>query len=227
MSEIEGTAVIVDNRADEAIRFVIEQTHICLPNNWRLIWFHGSRTITEQVVSRLSAAAQARLRLIRLPHVKFTIADYNRLCLSVAFWESIPTENILVFQRDGCPLHLSPHKITDFLEYDYVGAPWCHRNEQDPLAYRVGNGGFSFRKRSAMIKALNSPDHPHEDRPEDLYFSYICRDLLHIAPFEVGCAFSVEEDHGYVIPFGFHKYRHVVTEVTRGTPEIWYLQQTF
>jgi len=36
------------------------------------------------------------------------------------------------------------------MEYEYVGAPW----QQGPWFGRVGNGGFSFRKRSAMLRCI-------------------------------------------------------------------------
>ena len=108
-------AVIVDDRADEAMRFVLEQTARCLSPTWTLYWFHTRRNRTEQVVSQLPDETRARLVLRRLPHTCLNVKRYNALCLSTWFWEQIPQEDVFVFQRDGCPSVLSPHTLEEFV----------------------------------------------------------------------------------------------------------------
>jgi hypothetical protein len=60
------------------------------------------------------------------------LCRYSELLCSVEFWEAIPTENILIFQEDSMICSKSQRSLLDFLEYDYIGAPW-------PTG-RVGNG---------------------------------------------------------------------------------------
>ena len=62
----------------------------------------------------------------------------------------IKTEMFLIFQTDT--LILNKEKIYDFMNYDYVGAPF-NRNfnwrRNYPLTdfYDVGNGGLSLRRK--------------------------------------------------------------------------------
>jgi Protein of unknown function (DUF5672) len=223
-----GLAVIVDNRADEAMRFVIQQTHQCLPDSWSILWIHGSHTPISHVLDQLTPAAQQRIQCQRMEQRIFTVQDYNRLCLNMDFWRQMTEEWILIFQRDGCPLHMSPHSIEDFqrLNYDYIGAPWVWgRAPEDPFYNQVGNGGFSLRKRSAMLYALEQRPVHADSTPEDTYFGVHCKDLLDVAPMEWARAFSVEDENGYLVPFGFHKYR--APQVSRGSPEATYLFHTY
>jgi hypothetical protein len=54
-----------------------------------------------------------------------TIPDYNNLFINnYDFYDYIPTEIFLVFQTDTMINTQYKHLINDFLEYDYVGAPW-------------------------------------------------------------------------------------------------------
>ena len=58
------------------------------------------------------------------------------LLTSVWFYEQInaTANKILIFQTDSC---LLKEGIDKFIDYDYIGAPWAHYNNE------VGNGGFS------------------------------------------------------------------------------------
>lgn len=62
-----------------------------------------------------------------LLHVLDRIYDKNQISLlltSAQFWLRIPGEKILFFQLDSIMCSNSPHKITDYLQYYYIGAPW-------------------------------------------------------------------------------------------------------
>lgn len=104
----------------------------------------------------------------------FVTSGYNRLVCSPEFWEAVPHEHVLMFQTDswmftGAGLEAG----APLLAYDFVGAPWaqrciacralilpgvacCGRTSDDALVHAlapqlVGNGGFSLRRRAAMI----------------------------------------------------------------------------
>lgn len=114
--------------------------------------------------------------------------------------------HILVFQWDG--YLANPNNWTDeFLEYDYIGAPWYWEKER-----QVGNGGFSLRS----IKLLNALSELHRiipfnfSNPEDVTICRDYRELLEtkydikFAPIEVAKRFSFETGVADVDPFGFH-----------------------
>ena len=110
------------------------------------------------------------------------IRGYNKLLKSKNFWNKIKEENILIFQEDS---RLLREGIEDFYEYDYIGAVW------DFYPF-VGNGGLSFRHKSAMLKVLEVCN-PENDINEDVYFAWGCNVLkLNLAPVHVANKFSCE-----------------------------------
>lgn len=110
------------------------------------------------------------------------IRDYNKLLTSRSFWESIEEENILIIQHDSGLLRPG---IEEFYEWDYIGAAWNF----EPY---VGNGGLSFRHKSAMLKIIdNVPYNGYTN--EDMYFGAGCKLLgLKLAPIEEANKFSCE-----------------------------------
>ncbi|CAF1409748.1 unnamed protein product [Adineta steineri] len=77
----------------------------------------------------------------------------NTLLTDEKFWKQISGEKILLFQIDSIMCSNSPHKITDYLQYDFIGAPWN----------LVGNGGFSLRSRSKILALIQYDSFPPED----------------------------------------------------------------
>ena len=73
--------------------------------------------------------------------------------------------------------------INDFLQYDYVGAPWINK--------LVGNGGLSLRKKSKMIEITEKVNSQFTDN-EDNYFCYQQIVQLNRPLFEEAQRFSVE-----------------------------------
>lgn len=73
-----------------------------------------------------------------------SVEEYNKLLTSRFFWDQFYTENILIIQHDSALLRTG---IEEFYKWDYVGAPWTFQQHG-------GNGGLSFRKKSAMIECI-------------------------------------------------------------------------
>lgn len=113
-----------------------------------------------------------------------SIDEYNNLLTSVEFWNRFEEENILIIQHDSALLKKG---IEEFYEWDYVGAPWKFQQHG-------GNGGLSFRKKSAMIECVNRV--PYINTPnnnEDIYFSNALTILnKKLAPREICEKFSCE-----------------------------------
>ena len=126
--------------------------------------------------------------------------DYNELMTSRRFWESIAEENILVIQHDSALLR---HGIEKFYEWDYIGAAWNF----EPY---VGNGGLSFRHKSAMLKIIDNL--PYKGDPdEDIYFANGCKLLvLKLAPVEEANKFSCETQF-HLGTLGYHAIEYYLT----------------
>ena len=148
---------------------------------------------------------------------------YSALLLRESFWQQFESETVLLVQTDS--LLLKPFEWKPFEGVDYVGAPW---NEEGGVSInwpdgikvqrtlnacqnlgknRVGNGGFSYRRVSAMIDALRK--YPPKDYrqigryslPEDLFFS---RYVERVATYDVARKFATETDWNPEA-YGMHK----------------------
>jgi hypothetical protein len=117
------------------------------------------------------------------PSIK-NIQDYNSLLTSLEFWHFLPFDKVLIFQHDSALLR---NGIEDFLGWDYVGAPW-------KFQHHGGNGGLSWRSKSAMIECImHLPWNPRLQN-EDVYFSNLLKNMpqFKLAPREVCEKFSCE-----------------------------------
>lgn len=156
------------------------------------------------------------------------IDDYNQYIL-YDLKEHIDTEYILIVQDHGFIINVDAWS-NEFLEYDYIGAPWPFREHAYVTPFgkhiRVGNGGFSLRSQKVLrIPSEHQIPFYVSDAP-DFYNMFGCRNTnedgnicvhnRHIfenygckfAPLEVAKYFSYEspvpENQG-IIPFGFHR----------------------
>ena len=139
------TAIIIEPRKHKALPFVVKNVIDNLSNDWNVIIFHGNMNIN--YVNNIVKTSN-RIKLHNLNVDNFTRNEYSRLLMTKSFYDNIPTETFLIFQSDSMIFSKNKHYIYRFLQYDYVGAPWPHLNNQ------IGNGGFSLRKKSKMIEIL-------------------------------------------------------------------------
>jgi hypothetical protein len=125
--------------------------------------------------------------------------DYSKFCIKALF-SYIKTDFLLIVQWDGYVLR-SDAWLPEFLEYDYIGAPWNFYTEK-----QVGNGGFSLRSKRLMqfMSIQEGKAHPEDD--------FICRSTItdtletngfKIAPLEIAKKFA-SESYPYEGQFGWH-----------------------
>jgi tetratricopeptide (TPR) repeat protein len=160
-------AVIVEGRKHPMFWYVVRNVMHFLGQEWRLqvfcvednkSWLHEQLDMAKGI------------RWTVLPTASMVSAvSYSKLLLSQArFWEQLPEEceNVLLFQTDSVLLRPG---IEAFMEFDYVGAPWSdNQRSLQGLAPRGGNGGLSFRHRSAAILALSAYGRSFEEAADNL-----------------------------------------------------------
>lgn len=82
---------------------------------------------------------------------------YNTLCLSKHFYESwTDYSHMMIIQSDA---YIFRDEIKSYIQFDYIGAPWIKspiRIDTPINTYPVGNGGFSLRNISSVIKIFSS-----------------------------------------------------------------------
>ncbi|KAM0436715.1 hypothetical protein ACHAPT_002426 [Fusarium lateritium] len=91
----------------------------------------------------------------------------SRFFTSLWLYEEVlrPAEWLLVFQTDSIICANSKYDLDDYLEYDWVGAPW------NPNSTWGGNGGLSIRRVSRLIQLLQNQERPHNAEPEDVWLT--------------------------------------------------------
>jgi hypothetical protein len=173
--------------------------------------FSESKLITSENIE------DSTVEIYKIPNLDYE--GYNKFIV-YELYKYIDTEYCLIVQDDGYVIN--PDKwMPNFLDYDYIGAPWALPNDdfscKDPFGnlIRVGNGGFSLRSR----KLLSLPTKLNLEWKsyfgyynEDGFFTCHNRHLFEAegcvyAPLDVSKYFSHEaeipEIQG-IIPFGFH-----------------------
>lgn len=116
----------------------------------------------------------------------------------------INTDYVLIIQYDG--FILNPKAWTnDFLEYDYIGAPWWYNDDCN-----FGNGGFSLRSKK-LLNLLQKDKHiQYTEHAEDhticrIYGDYLREKGIKFAPEELAKKFSIEgtnEPWKYPVKYG-------------------------
>jgi glycosyltransferase involved in cell wall biosynthesis len=144
--------------------------------------------------------------------------DYSHFML-YSLKDYINSDFVLIVHNNAYVIH--PEKWTsEFLNYDYIGAPWpknIHRINGGPVV-RVGNGGFSLRSKK-MLTILSDLNLPFTDKGTGFFHEdgvicvYYRKELeqagIQFAPVELAAQFSHELDcpESVLKPFGFHDYK--------------------
>jgi hypothetical protein len=201
------TAIIIEPRRHAALQFVLDNFLTNLSDEWNIVVCHGTENIQylTDIVNTLHMYKN-RITLVNLHVSNLTLADYNLLLTSNAFYDYIPTEMFLIFQTDTMIFPRYKHLINNFLSYDYVGAPWkfplgVDRKIVGNNTGRIGNGGLSLRRKSKMLQILEN--FPYKGAPEDVYFGTVT-DTLRMPSIEEAKSFSIEMMF-HPATFGCHK----------------------
>lgn len=202
-------SVIIENRQLPGMEYTMRKLVHLLGDTWSHYYFCTDNNY--QQVLEMCNNIHANINVIKLPGVdQITHNIYNNICLDREFWNLVDAEKILIHQSDSEILHGG---IERFLKFDYVGAPWP--TGQNDNRKGVGNGGFSLRTKSVMLKCLetippadlelnsstvsfmNGLKHlkiPLDLPPEDVYYSKAMLDLSigKIPPPEIAIDFASE-----------------------------------
>lgn len=155
-------AVLVETRDAFFLPLVIKNFCLTLGDDWNFHFFINERV--EQFLSK--ELPDFKYRLTRLRENKIRPEQYSFLLRQRSFWENIREETILIFQGDCLLLHSIPLWVEQF---DMIGAP-CGLIHDDRCTF---NGGFSLRKRTAMLEVALTDEKQNETeaRPEDVFFT--------------------------------------------------------
>ena len=195
-------SVIVEPRKHEFLIPIIKDTLKKIPQNTKIQIFHGTNNLDFIKKNLEKEINSGRIILTNLNKENIDRQYYSDLFTSKEFWDQIDGEHILIFQTDSCLCSNSKHPIEYYLEYGYVGGPLKPSDDDDAIVYQ--NGGFSLRRKSAMLKAIETKKPNENTWPCDKWYSSKKKDIVKPAPYNVAKEFAVERvltDR----PYGVHK----------------------
>jgi len=166
------TVVLIEPRKHKALDFLIHNILENLDERWNLLIFHGTKNkeYLDKILVGLTEGQQKRISCRDLRVNNLDYLEYQQLCTSIDFYKDLPTEVCLFMETDSMIIPKNKNNIYNFLEYDYVGAPWSGGADKPWSSEAVGNSGLSLRRRSAMIVMLQK--NPYENKgPQDVHFA--------------------------------------------------------
>lgn len=194
--------VLIEFRWFPHLEFLVRNMVIKL-HHWNHTIVCGNKNF--QDIKTMCKSICPDIRIIRMDIDNLVPSTYSELLTTKPFWEQFHGEKLLIYQEDSFLFH---ERIEPFLDYDYVGAPWPKGQHDNKLC--VGNGGFSLRTKTVMIKVIenvkmeslelgkNTIEYMKNTNsfvvPEDVYFTKAMIDfkLGWVAPWEIARKFSQE-----------------------------------
>lgn len=175
------------------------------------------------------ASADSKIQIVPIPKIDFE--GYSKFILQELV-RYIDTDYCLIIQADGFVLNPS-RWMSEFLEYDYIGAPWpetlklnvpphlkylIHESQLtiDVRANLVGNGGFSLRSKRLLAETvkINFDELRYLLKSEDLIICHYFYEKMKSAGMrfprpELAAKFSIESPTAAYgqnpkTSFGFH-----------------------
>jgi hypothetical protein len=177
----ENEAILIEFRILPHIEFILKNAIVKLGDSFSHTIVCGN--VNYLMMKGICDDISPNIKIINLDKNKININDYNNLFYDLSFWELFQGNKLLFYQEDTV---IFKNNIQDFLQYDYVGAPWSLEIKH-PKFPCVGNGGFSLRNRIVMMDIVREKREIDEvsstinkkhksgmtmdNIPEDLFFS--------------------------------------------------------
>lgn len=199
--ESDRFVVMVEPREHPHLEYVLRNVMHFLGPAWGLQLFVGrkNKAFVKDIVKDWNKVHVAEIGTDNL-----TAAEYNQLKKTPGFWELIKGEHVLWIEPDCLLCH---GEVDPFLEYDYVGAPWDDWMTVSGHV-RIGNGGLSLRRKSAMIEIGRTCNRDASVfQQEDVFYSvnmHLQPERYRLPALEVAQRFAVETIY-HPNPLGLHK----------------------
>lgn len=209
-------AVLIEFCEFPHLEFLIRNAIFKLGSNWSHTIICGN--LNYEFMIEMCEKISPNINIIKVNMDNMFPHQYSKFLTSQSFWNMFYGEKILIYQEDTIIFNKN---IEDFLHWDYIGAPFpSYQNDTPNL---VGNGGFSLRTKSVMIKILNTikvknttfnsstVDYMEKNNlkfpPEDIYYSKNAQELHigDVADYDTASLFSRQHIYN-PDSFGGHKF---------------------
>ncbi|KAI1426203.1 hypothetical protein F5Y12DRAFT_794715 [Xylaria sp. FL1777] len=168
---VSKVALLIENRALPNLAPLLLHFIAVVPPDWRFRFMGSPESVASLNVSHAvrSQVESGKLDLTLIPTNMSTSGGemISRFLTNLWVYEALlrPAEWLLVFQTDSILCANSRQNLNDFLDYDWVGAPW------NPGSRFGGNGGLSLRRVSAIIEVLRDQVRVDGSEPEDVWLT--------------------------------------------------------
>ena len=176
---------------------------------------------------KLLSSSKPKIKFSEIEYIHIPEMNLDGYCKLIIedLYKYFDTTHCLIIQDDGFIVN-SDQWNNDFLNFDYIGAPWTKTVSPkknlniELLNNRVGNGGFSLRSKkfASVCKDLNffNLKDKFSINNEDIIichylYDYMIKKDIKFAPIKLASNFSMEDEktnnqYGYDINkvFGFH-----------------------
>ncbi|KAJ2905199.1 hypothetical protein MKZ38_006105 [Zalerion maritima] len=164
-------ALLIENRVNPILAPLMLHFMAVIPPDWRFRFMGSQESVAflnESMAIRQQVSA-GKLDLTYIPSNMTTGSqeEISRFLTTLWLYEVVlqPAEWLLLFQTDSVLCANTDKSLNDFLEYDWVGAPW------NPNGRFGGNGGLSLRRVSAIIEILRNQERIDGSEPEDVWLT--------------------------------------------------------
>jgi hypothetical protein len=209
-------SVLVEFREYPHVEFIIRNTILKLGTKWSHTVICGKKNF--DMMYKICKTINPYIKVIKIDKENMTQGEYSQFLMTKKFWDLLKGEKIFIYQEDSL---VFKNNIDEFLEYDYIGAPFSKKSDDTPNC--VGNGGLSLRSKSVMLSVINKIHYDDcvynsstleymksvylEVPPEDVYFSKCIQEygLGLVADWDSASDFSSESVYNEN-SFGGHKF---------------------
>ncbi|KAL8780016.1 MAG: hypothetical protein Q9213_006659 [Squamulea squamosa] len=164
-------AFLVENRPLPMLAPLILHFMGVVPPDWRFR-FMGSPDSVRSVKTSRAIRHQVDVGKLDLTYIPRNMTtggqeQISTFLTNLWLYEKVlqPAEWLLVFQTDSILCANSEGNLDDWLDYDWVGAPWS------PWSRYGGNGGLSLRRVSSIIQVLRDQIRLPNSDPEDVWLT--------------------------------------------------------
>lgn len=164
-------ALLIENRPNPILAPLMLHFMSVVPPDWRFR-FMGSLESVQSINQSLAIRNMVEIGKLDLTYIPANMSTasqelISRFLTNRWMYEQVlvPAEWLLVFQTDSMLCANSRQSINDWLEYDWVGAPW------NPNGRYGGNGGLSLRRVSAILDVLRNQERAENSEPEDVWLT--------------------------------------------------------
>ncbi|KAI1757779.1 hypothetical protein F4782DRAFT_546892 [Xylaria castorea] len=168
---VSKVALLIENRALPHLAPLLLHFIAVVPPDWRFR-FMGSLESVAALNGSYAVRAQVASGKLDLTYIPGNMSTdgqemISRFLTNLWLYETVlrPAEWLLLFQTDSILCANSRQNLNNFLDYDWVGAPW------NPSGRFGGNGGLSLRRVSAIIEVLRHQVRADGSEPEDVWLT--------------------------------------------------------